>query len=344
MREPRFWYPEKRNSASLAAHLLTPAGYLYGLAGRIRHRSKKPERAAVPIICVGNITAGGAGKTPVAIAIASHLISKGEQVHFLTRGYGGREVGPIRVDPRHHGAEDVGDEPLLLAQLAPTWVAANRPEGAAAAVRGGARLIVMDDGFQNPSLIKDFSILVVDAATGIGNGRLIPAGPLRERLDDALARANAIVITGRGHAADGIAARARARAVPVFNSIIRPPSSINLEPGPYVAFAGIGRPEKFFRTLRDIGIEVADEISFPDHHVFSDRDARALLVRARELGAHLITTEKDAARLAHAATASPRARLAEAVVTLPVHALIADMDRLMVLLVDAVARARHGRN
>ncbi|MFN4353294.1 tetraacyldisaccharide 4'-kinase [Parvibaculum sp.] len=340
MREPRFWYPENRDSVPLASRLLAPAGYLYGLAGRIRRGSGTPERAAVPVICIGNVTTGGAGKTPVAMTIASHLVGKGEQVHFLTRGYGGREIGPIRVDPAHHGAEDVGDEPLLLSQIAPTWVAANRPEGAAAAVRGGARLIVMDDGFQNPSLTKDFSILVVDAAAGLGNGRLMPAGPLRERVDDALARTNALVITGRGHAADGIAARARARGLPVFNSIVRPPVSIQLGDGPYVAFAGIGRPEKFFRTLRDIGVELADAISFPDHHPFSDRDARALLVRARELGARLVTTEKDAARLIHAATASPRARLAEASETLPVRALIADMDRLMELLSDAVSRAR----
>ena len=340
MREPRFWYPERRDSASLSAMLLGPAGYLYGLAGRMRRRSVKPERAAVPVICIGNITAGGAGKTPVAMTIASHLVERDERVHFLTRGYGGREVGPIRVDPAHHGAMDVGDEPLLLAQIAPTWVAANRPEGAAAAVRGGARLLVMDDGFQNPSLTKDFSILVVDAAAGIGNGRLIPAGPLRERVDDALARTNALVITGRGHAADGIAARARARGLPVFNSIVRPPSPPDVGEGPFVAFAGIGRPEKFFRTLEDFGVELADRIPFPDHHLYSDQDAVALLVRARELGARLITTEKDAARLTHAATASPKARLADAVVTLPVRALIADMDSLAAMLSDAVSRAR----
>ena len=340
MREPRFWYPEKRDSVPLASRLLAPAGYLYGLAGHVRRALSKPERAAVPIVCIGNVTAGGAGKTPVAITIALHLIEKGEQVHFLTRGYGGREVGPIRVDRAHHGAEDVGDEPLLLSQIAPTWIAANRPKGAAAAVRGGARLIVMDDGFQNPSIMKDFSILVVDGSAGLGNGRLMPAGPLRERADDALARTNALIVTGRGHAADGIAARARARGLPVFNSIVRAPASTEFGDGPYLAFAGIGRPEKFFRTLRDIGVELADTISFPDHHPFSDRDARALLVRARELGARLITTEKDAARLAHAATASPRARLAEATATLPVRALIADMDMLMALLTDAVSRAR----
>jgi len=340
MREPSFWYPARRGSTPLAARLLSPAGFLYGLAGRVRRANTKPERAAVPVICIGNITAGGTGKTPLALTLAERLIARGEKVHFLTRGYGGREVGPIRVDPAHHGAEDVGDEPLLLAAAAPTWVAANRPEGAAAAVRGGAGLILMDDGFQNPSLAKDFSILVVDAATGLGNGRLIPAGPLRENVADALSRANALVLTGRGHAGDGIAARARARGTPVFKAIVRPAASSDFGEGPYLAFAGIGRPEKFFTTLREMSVELADTVSFPDHHVFRESDALRLLVRARELGARLVTTEKDAARFTHAPAASARARLAAAVAVLPVRALVGDIDGLMTQISDAVARAR----
>ncbi|GMV61556.1 MAG: tetraacyldisaccharide 4'-kinase [Parvibaculum sp.] len=340
MREPSFWYPARRGSTPLAARLLSPAGFLYGLAGRVRRANTKPERAAVPVICIGNITAGGTGKTPLALTLAERLIARGEKVHFLTRGYGGREVGPIRVDPAHHGAEDVGDEPLLLAAAAPTWVAANRPEGAAAAVRGGAGLILMDDGFQNPSLAKDFSILVVDAATGLGNGRLIPAGPLRENMADALSRANALVLTGRGHAGDGIAARARARGTPVFKAIVRPSAPSDFGEGPYLAFAGIGRPEKFFTTLREMSVELADTVSFPDHHVFRESDALRLLVRARELGARLVTTEKDAARFTHAPAASARARLAAAAAVLPVRALVGDIDGLMAQISDAVARAR----
>ncbi|MEQ9798242.1 tetraacyldisaccharide 4'-kinase [Parvibaculum sp.] len=340
MREPGFWYPARRGTVPAVARLLAPAGYVYGVAGRMKRRMTKPERAAVPVVCIGNITAGGAGKTPVAMTVAERLAAKGEHVHFLTRGYGGRERGPIRVDPAHHGAADVGDEPLLLAAVAPTWVAADRPEGAAAAVRGGAGLVVMDDGFQNPSLAKDFSILVVDAAAGIGNGRLVPSGPLRERVDDALARANAIVLTGRGHAGDGIAARARARGIPVFNAIVRPPAPADFGDGPFLAFAGIGRPEKFFATLRELGAEVAETVSFADHHMYRENDAVRLLVRARELGARLITTEKDAARLSHAPSASARARLAGAALTLPVRALVADIDTLMSLISDAVTRAR----
>lgn len=340
MREPRFWYPARRGAVPLAARLLSPAGYVFGLAGRMRRARRKPERAAVPVICIGNVTAGGAGKTPLALTIAERLIARGEKVHFLTRGYGGRETGPIRVDPAHHGAEDVGDEPLLLATAAPVWVAVNRPEGAAAAVRGGAGLIVMDDGFQNPSLHKDFSILAVDAASGLGNGRLIPAGPLRESVDDALSRTNALILTGRGHAGDGIAARARARGIPVFNSIVRPASPPDFGSGPHIAFAGIGRPEKFFRTLRDMGIELAETVPFPDHHAFRESDALRLLVRARELGADLVTTEKDAARLTHAPAGSARARLAATTLVLPVRALVGDIDALMAQIADAVMRAR----
>ena len=341
MREPRFWYPPRRGAAPLLpSRMLAPAGWVFGLAGRIRRRRAAPERAAVPVICIGNLTAGGAGKTPVALTIAERLMATGEKVHFLTRGHGGRERGPIRVDPARHGAADVGDEPLLLAAVAPTWVSARRPEGAAAAVRGGAQLVVMDDGFQNPHLAKDFSILVVDAASGVGNGRLMPAGPLRERIDDALERAHAIVLNGRGHAADGIAARARARGLPVFNAITRPASPPDFGTAPLVAFAGIGRPEKFYRTLADLGAEVVETVDFADHHMYSERDALQLLVKARERGARLVTTEKDAARLTHAPAGSARARLREAAMQLPVRALIADIDTLMAQISDATRRAR----
>jgi len=345
MREPRFWYPPRRGAAPLLpSRLLAPAGWLYGLAGRMRRRRATAERAAVPVICIGNLTAGGAGKTPVALTIAERLLGAGEKVHFLTRGYGGREQGPIRVDPARHDAAAVGDEPLLLAAVAPTWVSARRPEGAAAAVRGGAGLLVMDDGFQNPHLDKDFSILVVDAASGIGNGRLVPAGPLRERIDDALGRAHAIVINGRGHAADGVAARARARGLPVFNAITRPASPPDFGDAPLIAFAGIGRPEKFYRTLADLGAEVVETVDFPDHHMFSESDALRLLIRARERGARLVTTEKDAARLVHAPAGSARARLRDATMQLPVRALIAEIDTLMGLVADAARRARRRRS
>lgn len=340
MHEPRFWYPARNGHAPLLPRLLAPAGYLYGLAGRLRGRFTTPERAGVPVICIGNIAAGGTGKTPLALTLGERLIKAGEKVHFLTRGYGGREKGPLRVDPARHGVEDVGDEPLLLAAVAPTWVSADRVAGAQAAIREGAGLILMDDGFQNPALAKDFSLLVVDAGTGLGNGRLIPAGPLRERMGDALSRASAIVKVGRGHAADRLAARARARAIPVFRAIMRPAAVPELDGAQVVAFAGIGRPEKFFMTLRALHAEVMAARAFPDHHMFSERDALDLLMLAREKGALLVTTEKDHARLRHVPEGSARARLRDEARTFPVRAVIDDFAAFETLILDAVKNAR----
>ncbi|HEY4344204.1 MAG TPA: tetraacyldisaccharide 4'-kinase [Parvibaculum sp.] len=342
MREPRFWQHPRAGEVSILPSLLAPAAYLWGAAGRIRRHYATPERAAVPIICVGNLSAGGTGKTPLALTLAERLIESGEAVHFLTRGYGGREHGPLRVDLARDTAVDVGDEPLLLAAVAPTWVSADRTEGAAAAARAGAQLIIMDDGFQNPSLEKDVSLLVVDAHFGLGNGRLIPAGPLRERAADALARTSAVVIVGRGHAADDLAARARNRALPVFRAILRARPAPELDGLPVLAFAGIGRPEKFYATLRELHADVLATESFPDHHMFSEADAQALLVRARDLNATLATTEKDRVRLLHAPEGSARARLRDTVKTVGIRALIDDFAAFETLIRDAVAAARRG--
>ena len=340
MREPGFWRPHRAGEVPLMARLLAPAAFLFGAAGRLRRRFTTPERAAVPIICIGNISAGGTGKTPLALTIAERLMKQGEAVSFLTRGYGGQEEGPYHVDPVRDDAARVGDEPLLLAAVAPTWVSVNRPEGAAAAIRGGAGLVIMDDGFQNPSIQKDFSILLVDAATGLGNGRLIPAGPMRERMDDALARTNAVVKIGRGHAADKLAARARARAIPVFEAILRPENAPDLDGLPVVAFAGIGRPEKFYATLRELHAEIVATESFADHHMFTDRDAERLLQRARDLKAALVTTEKDLARLVGAPRGSARAQLRDAAKTVAVRVLFSDFAAFEALLRDQVKTAR----
>ncbi len=340
MREPRFWRAPRAGEVSILPRLLSPAAFLYGVAGRLRHRFAKPEQAAVPIICIGNITVGGTGKTPLALTLAEWLIRQGEAVHFLTRGYGGTEEGPLRVDPARHTAEEVGDEPLLLAAVAPTWVSADRAEGAAAAVRDGAKLILMDDGLQNPALIKDFSILVADAQTGLGNGRLIPAGPLREPMDRGLSRVGAVVIIGRGHAADRIAARARARAIPVFRAILRAAPAPDLDGLPVLAFAGIGRPEKFYATLRELHADIVGTASFADHHIFGEREALDLLLRARELNAALVTTEKDLARLRAAPAGTARARLRDTAKTVTVHALIDDFAALGTLLRDQIRLAR----
>jgi tetraacyldisaccharide 4'-kinase len=340
MREPRFWQHPRAGRVSVFPSLLAPAAWAWGAAGRIRRHYAKAERAAVPVVCIGNLSAGGTGKTPLAITLAERFIKSGEAVHFLTRGYGGRERGPLRVDLTRDTASDVGDEPLLLAAVAPTWVSADRPEGAAAAARAGATLIIMDDGFQNPSLEKDISLLVVDAHYGLGNGRLIPAGPLRERVADALARTGAVVIVGRGHAADGLAARARNRALPVFRAILRARPAPEFDGLAVLAFAGIGRPEKFHATLRELHADIVATENFPDHHMFGESDAHRLLVRARDLGATLVTTEKDRVRLLHAPSGSARARLRDAVKTVSVRALIDDFGTFETLIRDAIVAAR----
>ncbi|HEX7776921.1 MAG TPA: tetraacyldisaccharide 4'-kinase, partial [Parvibaculum sp.] len=243
-------------------------------------------------------------------------------------------------DPARDHAVDVGDEPLLLAAVAPTWVSADRSEGAAAAARAGASVIIMDDGLQNPSIEKDLSILVVDAVTGLGNGRLIPAGPLRERAADALTRTNAVIKVGRGHAGDGLAARARNRGIPVFSAILRAAPAPELDGTAVLAFAGIGRPEKFYGTLRELHADVVGTENFPDHHMFTERDARALMIRARDLNAMLVTTEKDHVRLRDAPQGSQRARLRDEARTVSVRALIDEFGALEALVRDAIAAGR----
>lgn len=340
MREPRFWQHPRSGQMSLIPSLLAPIAYLWGAVGRMRHYFGRPEQAAVPIICIGNLTAGGTGKTPIALTLADRLIKSGENVHFLTRGYGGSEHGPLQVDLTRDTAAHVGDEPLLLAALAPAWVSVDRAEGAAAAARAGASVIIMDDGFQNPSLIKDFSLLVVDAQAGVGNGRLIPAGPMRERMSDALKRSNAVMIVGRGHAADGLAARAGNSALPVFRGILRAKDAPDLDNVPVLAYSGIGRPEKFHATLRELHADLVGTENFPDHHMFTEADARKLLIKARDLQARLVTTEKDLVRLFGAGEGSARMRLREASETVPIRVLIDNLPALDALIRDAIALAR----
>lgn len=302
MRAPEFWLRK-----SGLAWLLVPLGRIYGAATAARLARTRPWRAPVPVICIGNLVAGGAGKTPVALAMGERLCSRGVAVHFLSRGYGGQESGPLRVDPELHDARAVGDEPLLLAQVAPTWVSRDRVAGAKAAVDAGAGALILDDGFQNPSLVKDISLLVVDGGYGFGNEHLLPAGPLREPVDTGLARADAVVILGRDAA--GVAARvARSpHSPPILHAHIRPALDCEGVSGRKVlAFAGIARPEKFFATLRDLGCNVVETRPFPDHYRFSARDIDRLLVDAGRLGALPVTTAKDEARLPSDARAQVR--------------------------------------
>jgi tetraacyldisaccharide 4'-kinase len=246
-------------------------------------------------VCVGNLVAGGAGKTPVVMALARHLASRGIVVHIVTRGYGGTVGGAVRVDPVQHDAAAVGDEPLLLAACAPCWVARDRAAGARAAVAAGAEVILLDDGFQNPRIAKTLSLLVVDAGYGFGNGRVIPAGPLRESVARGLARADAVVLLGtetRGAEAFGLDP-----ALPVMHAALRPVAGERLAGKRLLAFAGIGRPEKFFATLRMLDAELIGTRPFPDHHPYRTAEIERLLRSADQAQACLITTAKDIVRV-----------------------------------------------
>jgi tetraacyldisaccharide 4'-kinase len=291
MRAPDFWRHD-----GVLAYLLTPLGWAYDLAGRTSRALMSRTQAAVPVVCVGNLVAGGAGKTPAAIAVAERLIARGLKPHFLTRGYGGKETGPLRVDPLLHTPHEVGDEALLLARVAPTWVAGQRPSGAAAAVAGGAEVIVMDDGFQNPTLLKDLSLVVIDGNYGFGNARVMPAGPLRERISGGLSRADAVILIGED---DTDAIRRVRRTLPILNAEIVPASvqANKLKGRRVLAFAGIGRPEKFFATLEALGAKVVETRSFADHHPYEAVEVDWIIKRAHALDAVPVTTEKDAVRL-----------------------------------------------
>jgi len=252
----------------------------------------------VPVICVGNFTLGGAGKTPTAIALARLVLELGCRPFFLSRGYGGRVAGPVRID--HQRAVDVGDEPLLLARVAPTIVARDRPAGVHAAVEGKADSIIMDDGLQNPSVAKDLAIAVVDGSRGIGNGRIFPAGPLRAPLEAQLDRVHAVLLVGSaGRAAERAIEAAQRRAVRVFHGDLGPePDAVAALAGkPVLAFAGIADPKKFFSTLEVHGIPAAIRKPFPDHHCYGADDISALVACANRNGLGLVTTEKDMARL-----------------------------------------------
>ena len=339
MRAPRHW----QDADNWLAKALTPGASLYASISHVRAGMVVPQRASIPVVCVGNITAGGSGKTPVAIAIAKRLAALGHHPAFLTRGYGGRLPGPLLVNADRARAIDVGDEPLLLARSFPTIVSANRPKGADTAGVEGASVVVMDDGFQNPSLHKDASLVVVDADSGLGNGLLIPAGPLRETADQALSRADGLVIMGRADKADNTIALARSRDIPVFGGTLAPTGDLDQWRGKRViAFAGIGRPEKFFETLASLGADIREAQVFGDHHAFTDDEAQALLSRARAGALTLVTTEKDMARLTGSGHAGALAELRSHARTLPVEVTFDDphtLDQLLKARINAASQA-----
>jgi tetraacyldisaccharide 4'-kinase len=320
MRAPDFW-----NSDGLAARLLAPLGALYGRSVRTRQLNARPFRSKARVLCVGNLVVGGSGKTPIAITLARMLGARQRKVAFLTRGYRGRLSGPIVVEPTRHNAHDVGDEALLLAAVAPTIVSRDRARGAELADTLGASVIVMDDGFQNFQLAKDVSFVVVDAETGFGNGRLIPAGPLREPVGQGLARADAVVLLGAG------ALRLPAFGGPVIRAELHATAPDRFAGRSVFAMAGIGRPDKFFHTLQAMGASVVGTRAFPDHHRYTLFEIEAVKQIAANTGALLVTTEKDYVRI------DPNLR--DGILCVPVHAVFADDPNLGMLL-DRLAEAR----
>ncbi len=325
---PAFW---ARDGASPLARLLSPAGRAYGAIVARRIAAARPVRAAVPVVCIGNVTMGGVGKTPFAALLANLLTRHGVLAHILTRGYGGTEKGPVFVSPEATFRE-VGDEALLLARHAPVWVATDRPAGAAEAARNGADAILMDDGHQNPSLHKDLSFALIDAESGFGNGRVFPAGPLRESPEASLARADAAVFVTRGphEAAPAGLRRAAPASLPTFTAWLEPDLAALDRDEAIFAFAGIGRPERFFDMLRRHGFELRGTRAFADHHPYREHDVQGLVDQAAAHGAQLVTTEKDAVRLPAAIRRHIR--------TLPVSMRVSDEAQLLSLLAPALGR------
>src|SRR5581483_2975170 len=290
---PSFWY-RQRGALSAA---LAPLGSLYGKLAEAKFARSTPYRSRLPVICIGNFTAGGGGKTPTAIAVASCLANLGAKPCFLTRGYGGRSKGPLLVASGANAAE-VGDEALLLAEVAPTMISADRARGAEAIEATGATAIVMDDGFQNPGLAKDLSLIVVDASLGIGNGLVMPAGPLRAPLSPQIDRADALIVVGTGGNAVSLEQNFASRGKPVLKArVVARQDKRWLGVLPVIAFAGIAAPEKFYATLSSNGARVLAKRSFGDHHRYTRREAKALLKEAEEKKAMLVTTEKDFVRI-----------------------------------------------
>lgn len=294
---PAFWYQPKTAAENFLRAALLPFSWVYGALVRKKFDLYFPVPMERPVICVGNLVAGGAGKTPVVLSLVDILKEKGFNPHLLTRGYGGKETGPMQVAPSRDTAYDVGDEALLLVEKAPTWVSAKRAQGAQAAIESGADIILMDDGFQNAVIYKDFSLLVIDGAVGFGNRSVMPAGPLREPIGFGLGRADAFVIIGEDKTGAGDYIRRQSKAPILLAALVPDENNPDIRGKKLFAFAGIGRPLKFKETLDAAGAYVEGWAAFPDHFPYEEEDLREIAAAAEAQGALLITTAKDHVRV-----------------------------------------------
>ena len=335
MRAPAFWW----QPPGLIARLLAPLGWLYG-AITLRRMRQPGADCGVPVICVGNFVAGGAGKTPTAIALAGLLAQRGENPFVLMRGYGGSLPGPVEVHAQHHAAHAVGDEPLLMARHVRTVVSRDRVAGANLARALGASVIVMDDGLQNPALAKRVRLAVVDGASGVGNGLCLPAGPLRAPLAEQLTQVDAVLVIGPGEPGEAVAAQATARGIPVLGARLDPAADTvtRLADQAVLAVSGIGRPEKFAATLREAGARIVAERAFGDHHAYSAADVQALVAEAALYDSLVATTEKDWVKLAPLWPEAERGRL----LPVPVRLVFDAAEPIAALLAGATVSGAAG--
>ena len=334
MREPAFWY----RPPSLLLRLLAPLGAIYG-AVTARRMTRPGASAGLPVICIGNYHVGGAGKTPTTLALANILRTMGEQPIVVSRGYGGTMQGPVRVDLSLHKAADVGDEPLMMAASVPVIVSRDRVAGAALARTQGASVVLLDDGFQNPALMKDASLIVIDAVRGVGNGGVFPAGPLRAPLAMQMARTDALIVIGKDDAADGVADSIRQRGAPVLRARLVPDDAAvaALRGRRVLAFSGIGDPARFVATLKACGIDVAAQHAFADHHAFPPDEIVRLVAAAAAKSLTLVTTEKDMARIGSDARLASHA---DGIHVLPVTLMFDDENALREFVALRLAKAR----
>jgi tetraacyldisaccharide 4'-kinase len=292
MKAPQFWYEPN----TWKAKFLYPLGYFYNLLTLLRGKLAKPQSYSCLTICIGNLNVGGTGKTPTTIALAQHFLKKGLQVHVVSRGYKGKFQGTFLVDPQKHKSDEVGDEPLLMSEFTSVWVSNKRKNGIAAAENAGAQIVLLDDGFQDPSFHKDFSLIVVDGEKGFGNKKCMPAGPLRENIVQGFKRADALVIVGqRIYKFDTFPTHLK-----IIHSKLKPiETGMNWKEGKYLAFAGIADPSKFFKTLRSLGANLIDCVALSDHQKLDGQVLKRLERKANSAHAQLVTTEKDAVRLSN---------------------------------------------